>query len=136
MRLLLASFAILVMCSGCCQSAGTGVGKGVTGFTSGVGKGVDEELLVNVRFSDEATRQGLASNTAKWAGKKVQLYLTSKGAFEGRLIAKGMNKEGKEIGRSILPVSLAADGAQYVAFAFPPEMDTQLVHEYWVDILK
>lgn len=125
---------ILLLAAGCCQAAGKGVGGGVTNFGRGVGQGVDEGVLVNVRFSDEATRRGLASTTAKWAHKKVQLYLTSRTAFAGKLIAKAFNKDGAEIGRSLLDVSMAADDAKYVAFAFPTEMDTQLVHEYRIDI--
>ena len=135
MRILIATLTLLLL-AGCCQTAGSGVGKGVTDFTRGVGSGVDEGVLVNVRLSDAAARAGLASTTAKWAHKKVQLYLTSKAPFQGRLIAKAYNKERNEIGRSVLEVAMAADDAKYISFAFPPEMDTQLVHEYWVDVLE
>lgn len=134
--LLLVPVALLLATSGCCRSAGSGVGKGVTSFTSGVGSGVDEELLVNLRFSDEAAKVGLAQTTAKKSGKRINVYVTAKSAFEGKLIAKALNKEGAEIGRSIVPITFTADDAKYVQFTFPNEMDSQLVNQYWVDVLK
>lgn len=133
---LLAALTLLASASSCCRSAGAGVGRGVTDFTSGVGSGVDEGVLVNLKFTDDATKQGLATTTAKRSGKKINVYVTSRAPFNGQLIAKAFNKEGGEIGRSVIPVTFIASDAKYVQFVFPNEMDTQLVHEYRIDVVK
>lgn len=130
------ALALLLAAGGCCRSAGSGVGRGVTDFTSGVGSGVDEGVLVTMKFGETATKSGLASTTAKRSGKKINVYVTSKAPFNGQLISKAFNKDGGEIGRSTIPVTFLADDAKYVQFVFPNEMDTQLVHEYWVDVAK
>ena len=132
----LGAIALLLAVAGCCQTAGRGVGGGVTNFTQGVGQGVDEGVLVTLKVADEAARQGIASNTAKQSGKKVQAYLTSKNAYNGQLIVRALNKEGLEIGRSVQPVTMAVNDAKYIAFQFPQEMDTQLVTEYRLDVHK
>lgn len=136
MRASIALGALLLFAVGCCQSAGRGVGGGVTNFTQGVGQGVDEGVLVTLKVADGAAAAGIGSNTAKQSGKKVQAYLTSKNAFNGQLIVRALNKDGLEIGRSVQPITMAANDAKYFAFQFPQEMDTQLVTEYRLDIHK
>ena len=111
--------------------AGAGAGSG-----SGVGSGVDEGVLVDLVFTEAASKTGLASTTAKRSGKKINVYVTSKAPFTGSLITKAYNKEGGEIGRSVIPVTFIADDAKYVQFVFPNEMDTQLVTKYQVDVVR
>jgi hypothetical protein len=75
-----------------------------------------------------------APTTPKGSGFAV--YFTAASAFQGKLIAKAMDKEGAEIGRSAVEVEFSADDAKYVSFTFADEMDAHLVKEYLIDIKK
>ena len=66
----------------------------------------------------------------------ITVYFLAAGPFKGKLVAKATNKEGQEIGRSVVDVEFSADDAKYVSFPFPEEMDAQLVQEYRVDIKR
>lgn len=149
MRLTVAVVA-MVLLVGCGESnesaakrAGGKVGETLTDFATGVGKGIDRQLTVNVELSKEATKQGLSRTVAKSGAlepdikkKGISIYFMAKTAFKGTLLAKAMNKEGQEIGRSVAKVEFKADDAKYVLFTFDQEMDTQLVDKYIVDIKK
>ncbi len=69
-------------------------------------------------------------------GSGFAVYFTAASAFQGKLIAKAMDKEGAEIGRSVVEVEFSADDAKYVSFTFADEMDAHLVQEYLIDIKK
>lgn len=139
--------AIALLC-GCGKSdesmakrAGDKVGETLTDFATGVGKGVDRQMTVNVELSDEVTKQGLSTTIAKSGGldasqKGITVYFLAETAFKGNLVAKAMNKDGKEIGRSVAQVDFSADDARYVPFVFDEEMDTQLVAKYIVKIKR
>ena len=64
--------AVLTLAAGCGerrtapQTGGKVVGKSVTDFASGIGKGLDSSLLVNVSTAPEMEPQGLSITTAKW----------------------------------------------------------------------
>lgn len=121
--------------------AGSKIGEALTEFTSGVGEGVDKQMAVKVDLSEALTKRGLTATTAKAAAlgdseKGFTAYLMSEKQYEGKLIAKALNAEGKEIGRSVVEVKFTDDDAQYVKFAFASEMDQQLVDKYTIDQKK
>ena len=122
------------------KRAGNKVGETITDFASGIGKGIDKQMVVNVELSDGLKQRGITKNTAKALGmdhpnaKGITVYFGSKDPFKGKLSAKAFNKEGVEIGRSMVDVEFTADDAKYVTFTFDNEMDTQLVDKYLVDV--
>jgi hypothetical protein len=119
------------------KEAGDKVGQTITDFATGVGKGIDKRLTVNVELSKDLSERGLSVTLGKVSGKRgLSVYLIAQRAFKSRLIAKALDKDGLEIGRSVVDVSFAADDAKYVNFAFQDEMDTQLVAKYVIDIKK
>ena len=147
MKTISALIFVLVVC-GCgkrdeslVKTAGSKVGETVTDFASGVGKGVDKQRMVQVKLSEDVAKQGLSKTVAKSQslGSKasgIAVYFITKSPFKGKLVARAMNKEGQEIGRSVVDVEFSADDAKYVSFPFPEEMDGQLVQEYLVDVKK
>lgn len=140
-------FAILLLAAGCgkkgesvAKTAGNKVGETITDFATGIGKGIDKQMTVNVELSDELVKKGLEKTVAKSTGldspreKGISVYFIAKLPFDAKLIAKAINKEGQEIGRSVVDVELSADDAKYVTFMFAPEMDTQLVDKYLISL--
>jgi hypothetical protein len=140
--------AVLTLAVGCgkqedstAKQAGKVVGKTVTDFAAGIGKGLDSSLLVNVSAAPEMESEGLSITTAKWTtveGKKkaISIYVISKNVFKGTLVAKAFSKEDKEIGRALAEVDFSADDAKYTIFKFDEETDTQLVAKYVVGVKK
>lgn len=148
-RILISLTLALAVFSGCgkhdessAKRAGGKVGETLTEFASGVGKGIDKQLLVNVELSENLTNQGITKTVSKAIGldqpdkKGITVYFIAQTPFNGTLIAKAMNKEGMETGRSVVDVEFSADDAKYVTFYFDPQMDAQLVDKYVVDIKK
>jgi hypothetical protein len=142
---------LLWVAAGCGKSdeslakrTGSRVGETLTDFASGVGKGVDQQMAVNVELSKAIADQGVSKTIAKSGGisppniktKGISVYLIASKRFKSKLIAKALTKDGQEIGRSTADVDLAADDAKYVTFQFDPEMDTQLVDKYVIDVKK
>jgi hypothetical protein len=133
----------LCVCTGCDKKsdtslagkAGEKVGKTVTDFASGVGKGIDTQMTVNVELAPGLTEAGVTRTLAKSEplSKSISVYFVSSKPFTGRLLAKALNAEGQEIGRAFEDLSLGQDDAKYVAFKFPEEMDTRLVSKYIID---
>lgn len=144
MRLGFAAFALIVAASfGCgdghAKKAGQAVGETITDFAQGVGSGIDKRLEVDVELSPEVVDLGLSKTVAKSAGmdgkkKGITVYLLSQKPVTGSLIAKALNGEGAEIGRSVVEVEFAADDAKYVTFHFGNEIDSQLVERYLIDV--
>jgi hypothetical protein len=145
MMAMIALTASLLIC-GCgkqegdkAKDTGKKVGDAITGFAAGVGSGADKRLLINLALSPELEKQGISMSTAKSAGlgeKAINVYLIAKNAFKGTLISKAYNKEGAEIGRSLVEVDFGADDAKYIAFKFNAEMDSLLVDKFVVDVKK
>jgi hypothetical protein len=141
----IALLAAAVLLSGCggndrgAQQAGQKVGETITDFASGVGKGIDKRMEVPVELSDSITALGLRHTIAKSLGidrpneKGVTVYFIAAKPVEARLMAKALNAEGQEIGRSTADVELAADDARYITFRFDPELDAQLVERYLIE---
>lgn len=122
------------------KRAGDTVGQTVTEFVSGVGSGVDRGMEVDVELSEKLTARGVSKTVSKQLGidrpgeKGISVYLLAKDPVNASLIAKAFNAEGQEIGRAVVDVTFASDDAQYVTFKFDPQMDTQAVKKYVIDI--
>lgn len=136
--------AVLLFLSGCggeggnAKKAGQAVGETLTDFASGVGTGVDKRMEVSVELSEELARLGLSKTVSKSLGvdgtrKGVTVYFISQKATAVNLVAKALNADDQEIGRSTVAVDFGADDAKYVTFHFDAEMDSQLVHRYTID---
>ena len=142
-------FAVLLISAGCgkkdenesgAKRAGSKVGETLTDFASGLGKGIDKQMVVNVELSAKMTQRGITRSIAKAIGmdhpgtKGITVYFVAKDPFNGKLIAKALDKDEVEIGRCVVDVEFATDDAKYVTFEFDAEMDTQLVAKYLVDL--
>ena len=106
--------ALMPVCVGCtddkekslAQKFGNELGGSISDFAEGVGEGVDEKMLVEVKLTDKMSKRGLNKTVAKSLGlnpdgkKGINVYITCETPFEGTLIAKAFNKEGLEIGRA------------------------------------
>ncbi|HEX7375699.1 MAG TPA: hypothetical protein VF278_01240 [Pirellulales bacterium] len=139
-----ALLALLLAALGCsgegkAKKAGQAVGETVTDFAKGIGSGIDKRLEVEVDLSPRVSGLGLSRTVAKAAGidsqgKGITVYMLSQKAVAGSLVAKALNSEGTEIGRSVVDIDFAEDDAQYITFQFDAQMDTQLVRRYTIDI--
>ena len=122
------------------ESLGESIGKNVTEFAQGIGTGVDAQLKIKIELAPTLEQSGISYTVAKQDSvlvdskkKTIAVYFLSTKEFQGTLIAKAFNAEGLEIGRASVEVNFKADDAQYVTFAFPSEMDRQLVEVYRID---
>lgn len=120
------------------KRAGQSFGETMTDFAHGVGSGIDNRLQVEVELSPGVVDLGLSKTVAKSAGiddtkKGIAVYFISQKPVNGNLVAKAMNADGEEIGRSVVEVEFSADDAKYVTFRFDKEMDSQLVARYVID---
>lgn len=120
------------------KSAGRTIGESVTDFAKGVGTGVDKQMVVETELDPALAEKGVSKTISKMlleAGKKgFTVYLISKDALTTTLMAKAMDKNGVEIGRTKTDVAFEKDGAQYVKFFFTGEIDTALVAKYVISL--
>jgi len=178
------------------KRTGNTIGEAVMDFASGVGQGVDKQLLVDVELSEDLIQRGFSKTTAKSSGldletlegvpdetprqtadeapeeatdetpeaatdetpeeaikrtvdaatdetpeeamdttltKGITVYLIAETPYKGKLIAKALDQEDLEIGRSVVDVDFEADDAKYVKFPFQLEVDMQLVKRFTID---
>ncbi|HEY9059385.1 MAG TPA: hypothetical protein VIO64_02600 [Pseudobacteroides sp.] len=106
-RVLLVATLICTICVGCRKGekdAGNKVGEGLTKFVSGIGQGIDKELMVEVELSKEVTDLGISKTVSKQEtlndGKGFSVYFIASKAVESTLIAKAYNADDLEIGRT------------------------------------
>ena len=135
--------AMLLICGcgaegGHAKKAGRAVGETLTDFANGVGTGVDKRLEVAVELGESIERLGLEKTVSKNTGldnssKGIAIYFISQRPVNAQLIAKALNTEHQEIGRSVVSVEFTADDAKYVTFDFDGQMDRQLVQKYTIE---
>ena len=93
------------------------------------------ESEVGIQIGPGLREKEVASTHSQVDGPNaISIYLISQGAVEGILLAKALNENGQEIGRSTTAVSLAKDDAKLVSFKFGAEVDATLVKSYLVDL--
>ncbi len=119
--------------------AGESIGKQLTDFTKGVGKGIDQKMSVEVSLRPEVLALGLTNTVAKSLGsdankKGISVYFIASQSISNTLIARALNADGAEIGRSKKPVVMQKDDAAYVTFEFDGEMDTAMVKKYAIGL--
>lgn len=115
------------------QRTGSAVAGAATDFLSGVGEGIDRKMAVELDVDPALAERGLEITLGKDRGlgsNMAAVYVIADRPFEGKLMAKAMDAQDREIGRSLVDVVLEADGAQYVNFSFNQEMDSSLVRKY------
>ena len=111
----------------------------LTDLASGMGKGIDQQMAIELEMSQEMLDMGITKTIAKnlgitsRGGKGITVYLKSEKAIEAQLVAKAVNKDDLELGRSTVDVKMGNDDGQYIKFIFDNEMDTQLVKKYIKD---
>ena len=123
------------------RKTGRKVGENIADFTKGIGKGLDRIGKIKVTVADDVKNLGLQQTIAKAFANEDQghgfsVYMISNGKVYAMLCAKAFNKDDQEIGRSSVKVDFDANDAQYVSFAFPAEMDPNMVAAYHIDLVK
>jgi len=121
------------------KQAGSKVGEAVTDFAAGVGAGVDTQLKVPVELSPALVAAGLSFTVAKSEGldsDEIVIYLIAKQALTAKLIAKAVDAQGDEVGRTKADVNFDADDAKYVTFKFDSYVDSKLVTKYVLELGK
>jgi len=93
------------------------------------------EAEVGVSIGPELRAQGITQTTSSVDGQNaISVYLISKTAVKGTLVAKAINESGQEIGSSNSELSLDADDAKLISFKFGAEVDATAVKSYLVDL--
>ena len=132
--------------------AGSGCGKCHDGSLKKASEKVEDALKIKVsverqnplktELSESAKAIGLTMNIAKPLPPNDNghygfcAYLLSAKACRGQLVAKAMDKDGKEIGRAATDLDLDNDDARYFNFWFPAEMDQRKVEGFIIDLKK
>ena len=119
--------------------AGESVGRHVTEFTKGVGKGIDQKMMVEVSLRPEVQALGLTNTIAKSLGldpskKGISVYFIASQSVSTTLVARALNSDGLEIGRAKKQVTMEKDDAGYVTFEFDSEMDSAMVRKYAIGL--
>jgi hypothetical protein len=119
--------------------AGESVGKQLTDFTKGVGKGIDQKMTVDVSVRPEVLQLGLTNTVAKALGlgsdkKGISVYFIASQNISTTLIARALSANGLEIGRCKKSIALEKDAAAYITFEFDSEMDSAMVKKYVIGL--
>lgn len=75
----------------------------------------------------------LSMTSSKVDALKVDVYLISEKEVTGELLAKAMNAQGLEIGRSKQMLTLQKDDAKLISFTFDSNLEVDLVTKYMLD---
>lgn len=123
------------------ERAGQALGNGMTDFLTGVGSGIDQQMLVQTEGDASLAEAGLEMTVGKARGlgdveKGMTVYLIAAKPFEGKLRARALNAQGQEVGRAHAEVVLQEGDASYVEFIFPDAMDSQLVQRYLISVSR
>ena len=95
---------------------------------------MEEEKVVTLGSS--VIDKGLSMTSSKSEQAKVEVYLTSTDLVEGELLAKALNAQGKEIGRSKQILNLGKDDAKLVTFNFDASVNLDDVSRFMLDFRK
>lgn len=95
---------------------------------------MEEEKVVTLGSS--VIDKGLSMTSSKSEQAKVEVYLISADLVEGELLAKALNAQGKEIGRSKQILNLGKDDAKLVTFNFDASVNLDDVSRFMLDFRK
>jgi len=120
------------------NKAGEALGKQVTDFTKGVGKGIDQKMMVAVSLRPEVQALGLTNTIAKSLGigttNGISIYFIASQDISNTLAARALNADGVEVGRVKKLVVMKKDDATYVTFNFEEQMDAGIVKRYEIGL--
>jgi hypothetical protein len=117
------------------------LGEGVGDVLKGVAKGIDTSLgSIRIESTPAVAEKGLHAERANqsWGGddaakdgekrqEKVSVYLIYDKPFQGELVLRALEKDGKEVGRAFAKVEDKAGGAGYVDFPFDDRTPLKLI---------
>jgi hypothetical protein len=121
------------------KKTGEKVGQQLTDFTKGIGKGIDQQMMVQVSLSPQVQALGLTNTIAKSHGlgsrtNGISIYLIASHSVSNTLIARALTAEGVEVGRSRKLLVMQKDDATYVTFDFESQMDMAIVKKYEIGL--
>jgi hypothetical protein len=120
------------------KQAGEAIGQQVTDFTKGVGKGIDQKMMVQVSLSSQVQAIGLTNTVAKSLGigstNGISVYFIASQGVSNTLVARALNADSVEIGRARKLVVMQKDDATYVTFTFDEQMDAGIVKRYEIGL--
>jgi hypothetical protein len=123
---------------GIAKRAGEAIGQQMTDFTKGVGKGIDQKMMVQVSLSPQVQALGLTNTIAKSLGigstNGIAIYFIASQSVSNTLVARALNASGVEVGRAKKLVAMQKDDASYVTFNFEDQMDTGMVKRYEIGL--
>jgi hypothetical protein len=120
------------------KRVGEVIGQQATDFTKGVGKGIDQKMMVQVSLTPQVQAIGLTNTIAKSLGlgttNGVSIYFIASQSVSNTLVARALNADGFEVGRSRRLVVMQKDDAGYITFNFDDQMDTAMVKRYEIGL--
>lgn len=120
------------------KRVGEVLGQQATDFTKGVGKGIDQQMMVQVSLTLQAQVLGLTNTIAKSLGigstNGISIYFIASQSVSNILVARALNANGVEVGRAKKLVVMQKDDATYVTFNFEDQMDTAMVKRYEIGL--
>jgi hypothetical protein len=120
------------------KRVGEAIGQQATDFTKGVGKGIDQKMMVQVSLTPPVQEIGLTNTIAKSLGigstNGISIYFIASQSVSNTLVARALNADGVEVGRARKLVVMQKDDASYVTFNFDDQMDTAMVRRYEIGL--
>jgi hypothetical protein len=120
------------------KRVGEAIGQQATDFTTGVGKGIDQKMMVQVSLTPQVQVLGLTNTIAKSLGlgstNGISIYFIASQSVSNTLVARALNGDNVEVGRSRKLVVIQKDDASYVDFSFDDQMDTAMVKRYEIGL--
>ena len=120
------------------KRVGEAIGQQATDFTTGVGKGIDQKMMVEVSLTPQIQVLGVTNTIAKSLGlgstNGISIYFIASQNVSNTLVARALNADGVEVGRSRKLVVMQKDDATYVTFTFDELMDTAMVKRYEIGL--
>ncbi len=89
-----------------------------------------------VLLGSSLVEKKLSMTSSKVDSLKVDIYLTSENEVSGELLAKALNAQGQEIGRSKQLLALQKDDAKLISFTFDSNLELEQVSKYMIDFRK
>jgi hypothetical protein len=134
--------ALLVGCDkkddGIAKKVGEVIGQQATDFTKGVGKGIDQKMIVQVSLTPQVQVLGLTNTIAKSLGmgstNSISVYFIASQSISSTLVARALNADGVEVGRAKTAVAMQKDDATYITFTFGDAMDSGMVKRYEIGL--
>ena len=133
--------ALLVGCGkkdSIAKKVGEVIGQQATDFTKGVGKGIDQKMMIQVSLTPQVQMLGLTNTIAKSLGvgskNGISIYFIASQSVSNTLVARALDAGGVEVSRARKMVVMQKDDASYVTFNFEEQMDTGMVKRYEIGL--